>query len=86
MMSLTSTYVHLFNATSSMIADTEDLLIFYTNLYSHVDGGLRELVRDRVASLFRADIKTDVLSKTRSRDNDKPSGLFGGRIFYLFLS
>ena len=79
-------YVHLFNATSSMIADTEDLLIFYTNLYSHVDGGLRELVRDRVASLFRADIKTDVLSKTRSRDNDKPSGLFGGRKHYLFIS
>ena len=78
-------YIDLFSGVSSMLADSEDLLIFYTNLYSHVDGQMRELVRDRVASLFRSDIKNDVLNKTKPKElNEKPSGLFGGKISYYF--
>ena len=78
-------YIDLFSGVSSMLADSEDLLIFYTNLYSHVDGQMRELVRDRVASLFRSDIKNDVLNKTKPKElNEKPSGLFGGKINYYF--
>ena len=71
-------YKELFNVASSYMNLSEDQLVFYTDLYSHCDASLREVIREKMASLFRSHVKGDVLKQTSSKQpTDKP-GLFGG--------
>ena len=77
--SLSKQYMELFTATSGFLNTVEDNLVFYTDLYSHADASFRDLIREKLASLFKPDVKTDVVKKTSSRQlTEKPSGLFGG--------
>ena len=71
----------LYNVCSANLNASEDLLIFYTNLIGHVDSSFRDLVRNKVASLFRGDIKAEVLDQTSSRKmkDAKSDGLLGGQ-------
>ena len=39
-------YIELFKTVGNSLNDVDDLLIFYTDLYSHVDSSLRDLLRD----------------------------------------
>ena len=72
-------YMELFNVTSKYVNVAEDQLVFYTDLYSHVDASLREVLREKMASLFRSHIKSDILKQTSSKHlAGKPGGLFGG--------
>ena len=59
----------LYDKFSSSLNASDDLLIFYFDLLSHIDATLRELIRDKVASLFKKDIKSDVLSQSSSKKN-----------------
>ena len=76
-------FMSLYDVTAAHLNDAESLLTFYTNLYGHIDGTFRDLIRNRVASLFRADIKADVLELTSSKKmkDEKATGYFGGSVF-----
>ena len=72
-------YMELYEETAKVFIDVDDKMIFYLDLYSHVDGSLRDLVRDKLASLFKADVKADLLLHSSSKNlTGKPQGLFGG--------
>ena len=60
--------------------DLRDLLETYFEMLSYVDAQLRELMKDRVASLLKKDIKADVLSQSSSKKNkdENVAGLFCG--------
>ena len=80
-------FMELLNSHIEFLSSTEDLLIFYSDLYSHCDGSLRELIRKKVASLFKQDVKSDVLLQSSNKKlTEKPSGLFGGMLTERFLS
>ena len=78
--SVSKQYVELFDTSARFLNNVEDTLVFYTDLYSHVDASFRELIREKVSSLFKPDIKADVMMKTSSKKmkDEKPKGLFGG--------
>ena len=83
-------YMELFKAAVTNINVAEDQLVFYTDLYSHMDASLREVIREKMSSLFRSHVKSDVLRQTSSKQlSDKPSGFFGGSvcfdIFYYLI-
>ena len=83
--SVAEQFMCLYDVTSAHLNDAESLLIFYTNLYGHVDGSFRDLIRNRVASLFRSDIKADVLELTSSKKmkDEKATGYFGGSLYLI---
>ena len=61
------------------VADTlnnlEDLLVFHFDLWSHCDASMKELLRAKLVSLFKGDVRDAIL---RSIKSDKDVGLFGG--------
>ena len=74
--------VDLYDMFSESLNASDDLLIFYFDLLSHIDATLRELIRDKVASLFKKDIKSEVLSQSQSSSKKNKEennvGYFGG--------
>ena len=56
-------------------------------MLSHCDSSFRELLREKLASLFVRDVKQDVIGQTSSsklKDADEtPRGVFGGRLLDL---
>ena len=77
--SVGKSFMGLFESYTEFLNSTEDFLIFYSDLYSHCDGSLRELLREKMASLFKRDVKSDVLKQSSHKNlNEKPNGLFGG--------
>lgn len=77
--SVGKSYIDLMESYTEYLSSTEDMLIFYSDLYSHCDGSLRELLRLKMASLFKRDVKTDIIHQSSHKKLDgKPSGLFGG--------
>ena len=82
---VTKGYKELYEATADTLTRIDDYTIFYLDLYSHVDGMLRDLTRNKVASLFNTDVRNDLLEQSSSSKlMDKPGGLFGGKdiIYY----
>ena len=72
-------YIQLFNTVGKSLNDVDDLLIFYSDVYSHVDSSFRDLLQDRMASIFKTHVKTEVLDKSKHKQlKDKPKSLFGG--------
>ena len=55
-----------------------NVLLF--SLYSHCDSSFRELLRDRLASVFKKDVKTEVLGQSSSHSlrDELPRGVLGG--------
>ena len=85
-----SKFIQLFKKFASFLNSMDDKEIFYMDMYSHADAGFRELQRERMASLFKSNIRDEILeessSKRKEEDNKKdPQGLFGGD-FYLSFS
>ena len=70
----------LYDMFSSCLNASDDFLIFYFDLLSHIDATLRELIRDKVASLFKKEIKSEILSQSSSKKNKDENhvGYFGG--------
>ena len=64
-----------YKSMSDTLNDIEDLLIFHFDLWSHCDASMKELLRAKLASLFKGDIKEAILCSVKS---DKEGGLFGG--------
>ena len=85
--SVGSKFMELYKVCSDSLNASEDLLVFYTNLLGHIDSSCRDLARNKVACLFRGDIKTDVLEQTSSKKmkDEKSTGLFGGQLDFYFL-
>jgi hypothetical protein len=82
---VTKGYKELYETTADTLTKIDDYTIFYLDLYSHVDGMLRDLTRNKVASLFNTDVRNDLLEQSSSSKlMDKPGGLFGGKdiIYY----
>lgn len=78
---LVKQYMELYSTSADFLNNIEDSLVFYTDLYSHADATFRELIRDKMSTLFKPDIKSDVMLKTSARRlTEKPSGLFGGNL------
>ena len=73
-------FVEMFTLFSTYINSVEDYLQFYTQLYSHCDATIRNLIRNKVASLFKDNVKSDILEESgqKKMKEEKPSGLFGG--------
>ena len=73
-------FVDLYDMFSSNLNASDDMLIFYFEMLNYVDAQLRELMKDRVASLLKKDIKADVLSQSSSKKNkdENMAGLFCG--------
>ena len=75
-------YLNLFEHVSEKLTIIDDMLIFYLDLYSHADGLIRELLRDKLASLFKLDIKSDVIKdsdpKALAKRKETSKGIFGG--------
>ena len=75
-------YLELFQATADVVTNSEDLLIFYFDLFSHADAGFRNLQRRGLAGLFKEDVKKEILSqsshKNLAKSKSDAKGLFGG--------
>ena len=77
--SFSNMFMELYDVTSKNLTESDDNLILYFDLYSHVDAGIRDLLRDKLASLFKNDVKSDLLTQSSSKKlTEKATGLFGG--------
>ena len=56
----------------------EDLLVFYFDLLSHSDASMKEVIRSKLASLFKGDIRDDILNSIKSAEKSNSTGIFGG--------
>jgi hypothetical protein len=76
-------FVKLFSSAAETANMIDDGFAFYTDMYGHVDASIRELLRSKMANLFKSDYRPDVLGKHKavassSRGKEKPLGLLGG--------
>ena len=79
-----SEYTSLFKMFATHLNKSDDQLLFYMDLYSHIDGSFRDIIRQMVSSIFRTDIRENVLNQSSSRSLvSKPLGLFGGKTFFV---
>ena len=76
-------FMDLYKSQATALTGYDDYLMFYRNIYSHVDALLKDLLRDKAASLFKPDVKSEILAKssTLTKDANKAQcGLFGGDV------
>ena len=75
-------YFLLFKMAAETANVIDDGFSFYVDLYGHVDASIRELLRSKMANLFKSEFRPDVLGKHKtsssSRAKEKPLGLLGG--------
>ena len=72
-------FTYLYSSASDAFTNIDDYMIFYIDLYSHCDATFRDLLRERMATIFKAPIKADILKKSSTKKlKDKPKGLYGG--------
>ena len=77
--SLSDKIVEFYNSVSDTLNQMDDYLIFHFDLFSHVNASMKELMRARLASLFKNDVRDEILSMIRKADKSS-NGIFGGRI------
>ena len=71
-------FAELYDLYAASLNNNEDLLVFYmVDLYSHCDAKIRNLIRKNMSSLFKDDIKTELLEHSSSKMGNS-SGLLGG--------
>ena len=71
-------FAELYDFFAASLNNNEDLLVFYiVDLYSHCDAKIRNLIRNNVSTLFKEDIKAELLEQSSSKMG-KSSGLLGG--------
>ena len=69
----------IYCSASEALTNIDDYMIFYIDLYSHCDAAFRDLLRERMATIFKAPIKLEILKKSSTKKlKDKPKGLYGG--------
>ena len=75
-------YFLLFKMAAETANVIDDGFSFYVDLYGHVDASIRELLRSKMANLFKSEFRPGVLGKHKtsssSRAKEKPLGLLGG--------
>ena len=77
-------FVEMFNLFATYINSAKDYLQFYTQIYSYCDATnatIRNLIQNKVASLYKDDIKSDILEQSTQKkmNKEKSSGLLGGQ-------
>ena len=83
-------YIKLYDLLAAILNVAEDQILFYMDMYSHSDATLRDLIRDQVASLFKKDIKVEVMDQSSSKrlKDEASTGILGGvspqRIYFYF--
>ena len=77
--SLGDKIIEFYNSVSDTLNQIDDYLIFHFDLFSHVNASMKELIRAKLASLFKSDIRDEILSMIRKADKSS-NGIFGGRI------
>ena len=74
-------FVEMFNLFVTNINSAEDYLQFYTQIYSYCDATnatIRNLIQNKVASLYKDDIKSDILEQsTQKKMKDKRGKVLG---------
>ena len=75
-------FVSFYSSISDAINNMEDLMIFHFDLWSHCDASMKELLRSKLASLFKNDVRNEILSSLNSK-SDKDGGIFGGTLLEL---
>ena len=65
-------------AVAANLNNIEDLLVFYFDLLSHSDASMKEVIRSKLASLFKGDIRDDILNSIKSAEKSNSTGIFGG--------
>lgn len=73
-------------AVAANLNNIEDLLVFYFDLLSHSDASMKEVIRSKLASLFKGDIRDDILNSIKSAEKSNSTGIFGGNFTYQFAS
>ena len=72
-------FTYLYCSASEALTNIDDYMIFYIDLYSHCDAAFRDLLRERMATMFKAPVKAEILKKSSAKKlKDKPKGLYGG--------
>ena len=80
-------YMSLYEAAAGVSNTLDDFLNFYTDVYGHNDACLRDLIRSKLANLFRSEFRSEILGKHLSveeRKQAKDTGLLGGMFVYIF--
>ena len=76
--------VKLFDISAAHVARMDDCLNLFFDMYGHVDGCLADLVRTKVASLFKSEVRSSLLSSVREDDTARQAtdnaGLMGGEL------
>ena len=80
-------YMSLYSAAANVANKVDDLLNFYCDVYSHTDACLRDLIRTKLANVFKSEFRSDLLGKNltveqRRNSKDKDSGLLGGGFIF----
>ena len=71
-------FAELYDLYAASLNNNEDLLVFYMiDLYSHCDAKIRNIIRNNLSSLFKDDVKAELLNQSSSKMG-KSSGLLGG--------
>ena len=80
-------FMELYDVSADHLNASEDWLIFFSDCLSHSDGSFRELARNKVVSLFRKDVKSELLEQTSSKKmkDQKSEGILGGQFFFKLI-
>ena len=69
--------VGFYNSVADTLNQMDDHLIFHFDLFSHVNASMKELLRAKLASLFKADVRDEILLSLKKADKTS-NGIFGG--------
>ena len=72
--------VGFYNSVADTLNQMDDHLIFHFDLFSHVNASMKELLRAKLASLFKADVRDEILLSLKKADKTS-NGIFGGISF-----
>ena len=69
--------VRFYNSVADTLNKMDDFLIFHFDLFSHVNASMKELLRAKLASLFKGDVRDEILQSIKKADKSS-NGIFGG--------
>jgi hypothetical protein len=71
-------YFLLFKLAAETANVIDDGFSFYVDLYGHVDASIRELLRSKMANLFKSEFRPEVLGKNKSSSSSRGKERFTG--------
>ena len=74
-------YMALFNLVATKFGRCDGWFDFYWDMYGHCDATLKDLIRSKFASLFKPEVRKELLGRNLSpeeRNRSREEGLLGG--------